>query len=525
MPSRRKEISVQSPRICRRMSLAQTDSAWWIRSSSSFGASTSDTAPSVAASLSKSKFTFVADALYRCVCMPEVLTKAELDPHAQMPDGVWNAYLFQIFNTISFSIVLTTPMLLYFKGLGASGTVLGIVMALPSLLNILQMPAARFVEQVGYRTFVLRGWSLRSLFILVIAGVAFLPAKIDPTTKMALVLFLLFAYNTSRGISVCGYLPWITQWIPESIRGRYLSRDWICNSAATVATSLATAAYLYFGTSQQMFGAVFLASFVAALISLLFLRRIPDVPPPERTNGKGVPWKHIALYPPFFRLLVYNVIIFGATAGSGVFWVPCLRDQFQLSDAQILLFGAISPAVMAFCLPWLGHVVDRVGSRPILALADLVFALHVFSWASLSAHLLPLTWWGVLLIQVSSGVAIAALNLGNQRMAMGIVPVMGRSHFLALFSVVNGLTSGVLPIVWGIALDSLAGWHHAWSHWEWNHFSVLYLSLALVALLAQVWHARLTEPRAMTTEEFFRELLVETPARALSRLLARRPFF
>lgn len=441
-----------------------------------------------------------------------------------MPHGVGNAYLFQIFNTISFSIVLSTPMLLYFKGLGASGTVLGIVTALPALLNILQMPAARFVEQVGYRTFVLRGWSLRSLFILGIAGVAFLPAKIDPTTKMALVLFLLFAYNTSRGISVCGYLPWITQLIPEAVRGRYLSRDWICNSAATVATSLATAAYLYYGTSQGMFGAVFLASFVAAMISLLFLQRIPDVPPPRHGNGKNVPWKEIALFPPFFRLLVYNVIIFGALAGGGVFWVPCLRDQFQLSDSQILLFGAISPTVMSVCLLWLGHVVDRVGSRPVLALANVMLAIHLLSWGSLSAHLLPLTWWGILLIQVTSGISIAALNLGNQRLAMSIVPAMGRSHFLALFSVVNGLTLGVLPIIWGIALDSLAGWHHGWRHWEWNHFSLLYLALALIALIAQVWHARLTEPRAMTTEEFFRELLVETPARALSRLLARRPF-
>ena len=164
-----------------------------------------------------------------------------------MPDGVGNAFAFQIFNTISFSIVLTTPMLLYFKSLGASGTVLGIVTALPALLNILQMPAARFVEQIGYRAFVLRGWSTRSVFILGMAGVAFLPAKIDPTTKMALMLFLLFAYNTSRGISVCGYLPWITQWIPEGVRGRYLSRDQMCSAVATVATLLATAGYLHHG--------------------------------------------------------------------------------------------------------------------------------------------------------------------------------------------------------------------------------------------------------------------------------------
>ena len=94
-----------------------------------------------------------------------------------MPHGVGNAFAFQVFNTMSFTIVLSTPMLLYFKRLDASATVLGIVVALPNLLNILQIPAAQFVEKMGYRAFVLRGWLVRALFILAMAVVPLLPAK------------------------------------------------------------------------------------------------------------------------------------------------------------------------------------------------------------------------------------------------------------------------------------------------------------------------------------------------------------
>jgi hypothetical protein len=443
-----------------------------------------------------------------------------------MPHGVGNAYAFQVFNTISFSIVLMTPMLLYFKRLGASGTVLGIVTALPALLNILQIPAAQFVEQIGYRAFVLRGWSLRAVFILGMAAVAFLPDKIDATTKMALMLALLFAFNTSRGISVCGFLPWITQWIPEDVRGRYLSRDQMCQALATVGTMLAAAAYLEQVRARVGFAVVFAASFVSAGVSLLFLRRIPDVPPPPpagESRGR-VPWKEMMLYPPFRRLLIYNVVLFTALAGGGVFWVPCLRDQFHLSNAQILVYGSITPMVVAMCLWWLGRLVDRTGSRPVLALADAAFALHFCSWAALSAGVLPLAVWSLLLIQVLSGLAWASFNLANARLAMSIVPAMGRSHFFALFSVAGGLVLGVLPVFWGIGLDALAGWKAATGSWEWNQFSVLYLALAGVVLAAQVCHARLTEPRAMKTEEFLRELFVDSPARAITRLIARRPF-
>ena len=120
-----------------------------------------------------------------------------------------NAFLFQVFNTSSFYLVMGLPMMLYFKKLGASATVLGVLACLAALLNIFQIPAARFVEKVGYRNFVLRGWVSRSALIGGIMLVAALPLPIDAFSRQALMLFLLFLFNTVRGISLSGYLPWI----------------------------------------------------------------------------------------------------------------------------------------------------------------------------------------------------------------------------------------------------------------------------------------------------------------------------
>ena len=447
------------------------------------------------------------------------------DSQTSLPAGVGNAYLFQIFNTISFSIVLMTPMILYFKDLGASATVLGIVASLPALLNVLQIPAAQFVERVGYRAFVLRGWTARSLVILVMAAVAFLPGKIDATTRMALMLLLLFVFNASRGISLCGFLPWITHWIPENVRGRYLSRDQLCSASAMVGTMVLSAGFLRRWQSGAAYGWLFFGSFVAAGVSLLFLRRIPDVPVSAESRSTGpVPWKAILLHRPFFWLLIYNFIIFTSLAGAGVFWVPLLRDYFACSDTKILLIGSVGGAVVAVSVLVFGSLVDRVGSRPLLAFANVVFILHFFGWGALASGSLALNLGSILFVQTTAGMAIAALNLANTRLAMSTVPVMGRSHFLAVFSVVNSLALGVMPIFWGILLDSLAGWHCRWGLWEWNQYSVLYMAIIGVAMVAQWMHRKLTEPRAMDTETFFRELLVKSPARVVSRVLARRPF-
>jgi MFS family permease len=441
-----------------------------------------------------------------------------------MPAGVGNAYAFQVFNTMSYTIVLSTPMILYFKKLGASATVLGIVLALPALLNILQIPAARFVEAMGYRAFVLYGWTVRAAFVLAMAGVALLPEKINSLTRIALLLLLLFAYNASRGISLCGFLPWVTQWIPEGVRGRYVSRDQMSSALATLGAMILALFYLLRPEAKYAYGLLFFASFVTAIISLWFLLRIPDVPvPPSSKTTERVPYKEMLLHPPFFKLLVYNAVFLVAQAGAGVFWIPLLRDSFAATDSLILGMMVLSSAVSAACLWAFGHLVDRVGSRPFLGLATLVFVLHLSCWCSVAARVLSFNLGTIFLIQFTAAISISLFNLANTRLVMATVPAMGRSHFFALYTVVTSLVSGVFPIFWGMLLDALAGWGISWSRWQWNQYSIAYAAVAVITIVALALRNALSEPRAMTTDAFLRELFVETPSRAISRILARRP--
>ena len=458
--------------------------------------------------------------------MGSTLTNAKpgVPAATRMPHGVGNAYLFQVFNTVSFTIVVGTPMILYFKKLGASATILGIVIALPSLLNALQIPAAQFVERIGYRAFVLRGWTVRSALILCIAGVTLLPGKIDALTRIALLLFLLVAFNASRGISLCGYLPWITQWIPEQVRGRYLSRDQLSASMAALGTMIVVTFYLKSPEPRFAYGLLFLASFLAILLSLWFLRRIPDVPVPTQPESReDVPYKVMLFHPPFFRLLVYDAVLLFSLAGAGVFWIPLLRDSFASTDSLILGMTALWNGVCAVCLLGFGHLVDRVGSRPLLGVATLILVVHLSLWCSVAARVLPFTYTTIFFIQSTSAIGVSLFNLANTRLVMASVPAMGRSHFFALFTVVTSLVGGIFPIFWGILLDALAGWGISWSRWQWNQYSVLYAATVAAMLVAVVLRSRLSEERAMTTDAFLRELLVKTPSRAISRLFMRRP--
>ena len=129
----------------------------------------------------------------------------------------------------------------------------------------------------------------------------------------------------------------MTQWIPEEVRGRYVSRDQMSAALASLGTIIVSTVYLRPPEARHAYGLLFLASFAAILLSLWFLRRIPDVPVPvSGSSGGDVPYKEMLFHPPFFKLMVYNAALLFSLAGAGVIWIPLLRDNFAATDSLIL---------------------------------------------------------------------------------------------------------------------------------------------------------------------------------------------
>lgn len=445
-----------------------------------------------------------------------------------MPPGIHNVYIYEVFNTASWSIVLGSPMLLFYQHLNATATLLAIAACLSPVLNILQIPAARFVEKVGYRRFVLSGWTTRSVFVVGMAIVAFLPESISPMTRIIAMLCLSFCYNTSRGISVCGMLPWFTHIVPESRRGEFLAKDQLAGALASV-TCLAISACLLSGHhTWYSFGVVYGMSALSAFTSLIFLRRVPDVPVEKIVrNESPMPWREMLFFPPFLKYVRYNVIINMALGASGVFWVRYFRTFLHASESTVLFVACFGTMVLATGLFLASPLIDRTGNKPVLTFSGILFFCHFTGWGSVAAGILPFNNEVIALQVFTSGLGGALWNLANVRMVMGIVPAMGRPHFLALYSVASNLTVGIVPLIWGPIMDHLVHWETRWGIWKWNSYSLLYFTLAFTIALGLCALRAVDEPKTMTWDAFMRELLVKTPSRAVTRLIGRMrsPFF
>jgi len=440
-----------------------------------------------------------------------------------LPAGLSNAYLFAMFNALSFQIVLSSPMVLYAKSLGASATILGVVAGMMPLLVIFQIPAAQYVARVGYKRFVYGGWGIRVMFIFVMALVPITSPFLNEANRLALILILLFAFNLSRGISSAGWLPWISSLVPASIRGRYLVREQASVNLASFGSFVLAGACLGRAPQSWRFSVIFLFSAVMGAISLYFLKRIPEPEIPEevRTSPAAVPWLEMIRYKPFHKLLRTILSWSLAYGGMTAFSVAFLKTSVKMPEGEILLISSIFflGGLSSFWI--IGGRLDALGSKPVLSFSFVVWTLICLGWASIAAHLILPSLGLILALQVLMGLFAALVTMSNTRLAMAIVPVMGRNHFFAIFSVFGNLSLGLAPILWGLVIDGIGHWQTRWAGVDWNRYSIFFAASGVVMLITLALARRLVEPEAASMDALLREILLHSPQRILVRIWPR----
>jgi len=436
---------------------------------------------------------------------------------AKWPAGVNHLFTFFVFNFLSVMIVMDSPIFLYVESLGASATVMGVIAGLTPLMVVFQLPAADHVNRVGYKRFITTGWTVRLLFIAGLAIVPFLGgAAFDDRNKLAMVLAMLFLFNLVRGISSCGWYPWITGLIPEKVRGRYLTIENACNNVGSLLAFLLVAFYLGSEPEGRQFGMLFLMSLGFGLVSLIFIFKVPEVPAPqeEAEVAQAVPWGEIVRHPPFRKLLWVAFAWAMAMGGLMAFLVKFLKaDGTGMADNQVMLATSSKFVGGLLTLWFLSSRLDRMGSRPVMHMAIGLWAVILAGWTAMAGGALEMGFGVVLGLHLAMGFGFSMFGMALSKLAMATVPKLGRSHFFALFSVVGSLTAGLFPIVWGLLIDVLRPVQKEWLGLEWNQFSIYFAGLIGVLFGAVFLIQRLEEEKAARMDEFVADLVRNSPLR------------
>jgi MFS family permease len=402
---------------------------------------------------------------------------------------------FQFYNAICFQIILGAPIVLLAKDLGANSVILGVIASFTPLMTVLQLPAARYLSRYSYRSFALMGWGLRSLFIGTSAVVPLL-FFLSPEVRLWILLGSLFFFNVLRGIATAAFMPWLTGIVPATVRGRFISVDHTFINAGSLLAMLLSALLMKDGAEPWRYSLVLWISVATAVVSLLYLRRIPDARHGEMTaeSSVKVPFVDMALLAPFRNWVLFSLLFVLVGGGLGVFPVEYLKDQARFSPYLIYMLSTGTFLAPMIILQAVGKRVDRSGSIPLIRMSLLAFALVLGIWFMMSAGVITPSWWLVLLLNVSGGAAMASFNMANGHLWMSVVPESGKNHYFAVSTVIVSLVAGVVPLLWGCLLDSLGGLDIVAGPFHLRRHSVYFLGITLLCLASLLASRILIQP-------------------------------
>lgn len=442
----------------------------------------------------------------------------------QLPTKIHNAYWFQAFNAVSWQIVLGSPLILFARELGASAAVLGLLAGMAPLTSTIQLFVAPHAEKIGYRKLMLSGWSGRvaTQFLLILLPLSVL--WLSPPVIIWLLVLIIFVFTTLRGVATCSWLPWITALVPRSLRGVYLSRDRTFVSVASVA-ALGLAGFFMFAESSMIaHSIVYAIGFMGGLLSLIFLRRIPEPAQVADTTRivTRVRWRDVLADDPFRRLLLFSMSVQAFVASTATFVIVFSREQVDLQDGTILLLTAGASLVGIVALALLRTRVDRLGSRPFLGVVYIWWIIYFASWFLLATGVVGAAWLLAPLLLLMTGFFGSIYDLATTRLLMNTVGEHpATTQYFALHSVAISLLAGTAPILWGLLLDSLRGVQISVGGVDLQGFAIFFALQLLTLMFVLVALLRVHEASATSTRALLYRVFITTPGHRLAALVAR----
>ena len=222
------------------------------------------------------------------------------------------------------------------------------------------------------------------------------------------------------------------------------------------------------------------------------------------------------------------------TAGAAAADIRMGKYDYWIGPERIVLDGqrwydeyggTLTPDVNGAGIRRVDNLISRIMDL-LLAFPVLIFSIATWSsvsvgWCLVAGGVLQPNLALILILQFLMGLFAALVGMANTRLAMAVIPAMGRNHFFALLSVLGSVSLGLAPILWGLLIDAAGQWHATWLGVQWNRYSLFFAAVAVAFGGALFLTGRLQEPTAASMEELLKEILIQSPQRVWVRLWPR----
>jgi predicted MFS family arabinose efflux permease len=360
----------------------------------------------------------------------------------------WNLYLDVTWWGV-LSGITSTFVSVFAIRLGASNTLVGLLVSLPALINIFWlMPSARLIERQRRRLpiIVLTGF-LQRMGYLLIALMPFVLRTHRPEALVALVALITFP----TAMTSVAFTSLIAEVVPADKRAQVVSIRNVLVSTVSTVTVLISGKLLDLLPFPFNYQLLFGTGFAASLVSLYHVSRIQvaDVSVAEQQAQAKVPVtirlrqlvKRITSQGDFVRFSASAFVFhWGLYLPSALYAIYRVRN-LGASDTWIGLLSMVQNAVTIVTYLYWGRVASRKGNRFVLLISSLGIVLFPVL-TGLSTRVEPL-----IIPSIMAGIFGAGFNLSFFNTLLEVCPQERRPSFVAINTTLINVAAFLSPLL------------------------------------------------------------------------------
>jgi MFS family permease len=384
---------------------------------------------------------------------------------------------------------------------------LGLLMAIPLLAQTAQVAGAWLVQRTGWRKPIVAWASVfsRSLWLLM-ALIPFLARA----HRMEWFLAGYLLSSVAMNLAVPLWTVWMSDLVPESIRGRYFGFRNRISGLITMASSLGAGLIvdgaIRAGHEYAGYLILFAAATLAGLMAFVYIRRQPE--PGYRPEPVGNIFRYLVLplRDPLYRSILLFYMLWLIPLGlAAPFFTAHVIKNLRWSFSGLAALNIIATVFAILFHPFWGRLIDRYGHRPVLRMTTfglvplpLIYAFCPYSWT-----------WPIYLDAALAGLLWSGYNLAIFSILMFALPRQARPIYVAMAAAAGGLISFAASVAGGWLAETMSGWSYRAGIWTFVNYQVLFLLTALLRVPGFLMLRHIQEPGAYHTAVLIRESLVE----------------
>ncbi|MFC1808544.1 MFS transporter [Candidatus Omnitrophota bacterium] len=344
--------------------------------------------------------------------------------------------------------------------LGASNFQIGLLAAIPPIMQLTQLPAIYLIEKIRSRkTIAVYGAFISRLGWLLIAISPFL---FSSSVGLSIVIVAVIFQAGLGGIGGCAWHSWMRDLIPENQMGSFFSKRLRIATVLGIFASLIASMFIdWWKTSNpsleiQGYSFLFGVGFVIGIIGVYFLARTPEIKMVQQDTTflklLTEPFKDMN----FKRLLVFTGAWSFAINLAAPFFTVYMLSRLGLGLSMIVALSIVSQVFNFMFLGIWGKWTDRYSNKSVLAVSGPLFLVTILAWTFTT---LPdkyvLTMPLLFLIHIVMGISTAGITIASGNIGLKLAPKGQATAYLAANALVNSIAAGIAPILGGKFADHL----------------------------------------------------------------------